>query len=165
MDSSWFELFGGYRLLDEPIGKDIHSHRRVTIDGFVGGRLTIIDVNGSVTSEVDITLPDGSMLEAGRSRDQSGSEQWGEIFVGGRVGVDLSEGWTMEIRSDIGGFGINGSEFSWQAAGVIGYRWRFKTWAFSAFGGYRALGQDYTDGDFGWDMVVYGPILGVGFSF
>jgi len=116
-------------------------------------------------AEVDITLPDGSMLEAGRSRDQSDSEQWGEIFVGGRVGVDLSEGWTMEIRSDIGGFGVNGSEFSWQAAGVIGYRWRFKTWAFSAFGGYRALGQDYTNGDFGWDMVVYGPILGVGFSF
>lgn len=165
LDTTWLELFGGYRFLDEPLGRDPQSHRRLTIDGFVGGRVTLVDVNGSVTSDVDLTLPDGSVLEAGRTHDRSGSEDWAELFVGARMGVDLSEGWTMEIRADLGGFGIDGSSFSWQTVGVIGYRWRFKTWTLTAFGGYRALGQDYTNGDFGWDMVVYGPIIGVGFTF
>ena len=35
----------------------------------------------------------------------------------------------------------------------------------AAFGGFRALGQDYTDGGFQWDVITYGPIIGAQFSF
>jgi hypothetical protein len=69
------------------------------------------------------------------------------------------------VTGDIGGFGV-GSDFAWDAFGVIGYR-------FSLFGqensgviaGYRALSQDYTDGSgrdkFQWDVTLHGPILGL----
>jgi len=70
---------------------------------------------------------------------------------------------------DIGGFGA-GSEFTWQAAGMVGYR-------FGLFGddnarvlaGYRALYQDYKSGsgsnEFKWDMTLHGPVLALAISF
>jgi hypothetical protein len=63
-----------------------------------------------------------------------------------------------------------GSDFAWNAFGLIGYR-------FGLFGednarvlaGYRALSQDYTDGSgrnkFKWDITMHGPILGLDIGF
>ena len=41
-DVGWYEFFGGYRFVDRPVGEDEESTRRLTIDGFVGGRITSI---------------------------------------------------------------------------------------------------------------------------
>lgn len=165
VDTTWLELFGGYRFIDQPMSDKPEDHRRWRLDGFVGGRLSIIDAEASISSNVFVTLPDGSTIEAGRTRRRDMSESWLEPFLGARFGADLSEHWRTEIRGDVGGFGIDGSDFSWQAAAVIGYRWDFSNWSLTAFGGYRALSQDFSDGGFGWDMIVHGPIIGVGFSF
>jgi hypothetical protein len=61
----------------------------------------------------------------------------------------------------IGGFGVN-SDFTWDVMGALGYE---VTDSISMIGGYRALGVDYADGDFVFDVVQHGPILGAVFRF
>jgi hypothetical protein len=65
-------------------------------------------------------------------------------------------GWGM-----IGGFGVS-SEFTWDVMAAVGYE---VTEKISLVGGYRALGVDYTDGAFEFDVVQHGPILGAVFRF
>jgi hypothetical protein len=61
----------------------------------------------------------------------------------------------------IGGFGV-GSDFSWQAAGLVGYRFGlFSDDNARGLAAYRALCQDYKSGSgsnaFKWDMTLHGP--------
>lgn len=164
MDSTWLEFFGGYRFVDHKLDEDPASKRRFSLDGFVGGRVTWLDTDVTLKASADFTLPDGSVLGRDASRDLSGSKEWIEPFFGARAAMDLTENWVGMVRGDIGGFGA-GSQFAWQAVAGVGYRWHYETWNFALFGGYRALGQDYEDGQFEWDMIVHGPIIGMEFSF
>jgi hypothetical protein len=161
-DATWTEAFAGVRFVDEPVGDwgTSHNRKRLTFDGFVGVRVTSIDVDTATTSTTTITLPDGFVLMPGQTRRQSESEQWVEPFVGARLGYDLGNGWTAVLRGDVGGFGVDGSHFSWQAEALAGYRFDLGGWDIGLFGGYRALGQDYSSGDFKWDVVAHGPVVG-----
>lgn len=92
------------------------------------------------------------------------SESFVDPIVGVRLGSDLSEDWLAFVAGDIGGFGV-GSDFAWNVQGYIGYR-------MTMFGvpavinvGYRALQQDYKDGDFKWNVTQHGPIVGVAYRF
>lgn len=160
----WYELFGGYRFLDRPIGEDRSIHRRLTLDGFVGGRYTDIDVDATISVSDAITLPEGGVINVGETRERDASESWFEPFVGGRFGIDFSERWHFVLRGDVGGFGISGAQFAWQTVALLGYHWEMDGWTLAAFGGFRALGQDYSSDGFGWDMVTYGPVIGVRFG-
>lgn len=160
----WYELLGGYRLLERPLGQE-GSKRRLTVDGFVGGRITAIDLNTTLSASTTVTLPDGEVLTVGTTRERSGSWDWLEPFVGTRVGLDLSDHWSLSVRGDVGGFGIMGAKSAWSAAALLGYRWTMDGWTLAAFGGYRVLDQDYASGEFGWDVVTYGPLVGAQLSF
>lgn len=162
---SWYELFAGYRFFDTPIGKDPASHRRMSADAFVGGRHTGLDLNTKISTDTTINLPEGGDLSFGQTREYDDSKDWLEVFVGARIGIDLSEHWSLSLRADVGGFGIDGSQFSWQTIALIGYRWQMDGWTLAMFGGFRALGQDYRSGEFGWDEILYGPMLGAEFAF
>jgi len=164
IDSAWVELIAGYRLIDKPLVEDADSKRRFTLDAFGGARLTALDVDAKVTASATVTLPSGIVLNASESRHQKDSEEWVEPIIGLRAGLNISEGWELTARGDIGGFGA-GSDFAWQALGAVGYRWHYDTWNFALYAGYRALGQDYSNGGFGWDMIVHGPVLGMQFLF
>jgi hypothetical protein len=150
----WLGFGAFYRLgpwvLDESASGDAVT---VTIDPYVGGRYTYLDVQVN--------------LKPGPSA--SGDQDWIDPVIGARTIWDLSEHWNITLFGDIGGFGV-GSDFTWQAAGLVGYR-------FGLFGnddarvlaGYRALYQDYKDGSgankFEWDMTLYGPILALAVQF
>lgn len=67
----------------------------------------------------------------------------------------------FRAAGDIGGFGA-ASDLTWQA--MAGFGWRFSENG-GAFLGYRAIGTDYEDGGFTYDMVVHGPLLGLEFVF
>lgn len=164
IDSLWLELYAGYRLIDTPLDEAPLPKRRLTLDAFVGGRYTSLDNDFSLSTEVPIQLPDGSVLPPGVRRDIGASESWVEPFVGLRLDIGLTESINLGFRGDIGGFGA-GSDFSWQAFGAIGYRWRFETWSLNLFGGYRALAQDYSDGGFTWNVITHGPMLGCSIEF
>jgi hypothetical protein len=60
------------------------------------------------------------------------------------------------VRLDGGG----GSKFTWQLLG--GYQINEH---FAVVGGYRALSVDYDKDNFLFDMILHGPIVGVGIKF
>lgn len=164
LQTLWMEFFGGYRFIDHPLGEDASSKRRLILDGFVGVRYTRIWSDGSLKISESFVPAVGDPIAASETFDLDGSQDWFEPFIGLRFGYDLTDHWAVMIRGDVGGFGA-GSDFAWQVFGGVGYKWYLKGWTISAFGGFRALGQDYTDGDFTWDVITYGPVVGAQFSF
>jgi len=155
----WQGLGGYYRLgtwdLADNSGKKKPS---VTVDTYFGARYTYLDLKLKFK---------GVFQDRFNNVDQDKS--WVEPLVGVRTIWDLSERWTITAAGDIGGIAF-GSDFAWDAFGLIGYR-------FGLFGennarvlaGYRALSQDYTDGSgrnkFKWDVTLHGPILGLDIGF
>jgi hypothetical protein len=61
----------------------------------------------------------------------------------------------------VGGFGVS-SDIDWDLFGGVGYQFND---TFSFVAGYRAVGVDYQDGDFLFDVIQQGPILGGVFRF
>ena len=105
----------------------------------------------SLDAEIDIDPgPDGS-----RDKD------WVDPLVGGRFQADLSDAWFLSLRGDVGGFGA-GSDLTWQALGVLGYRFNDTV---SVGVGYRYMDVDYDKGSFKYDSQTYGPIAGISFRF
>jgi hypothetical protein len=86
--------------------------------------------------------------------------------IGIRAFVDLTEHWNLEVGGDYGGFGVDDNHETWQAVGLIGYRWlRWCVgWNFQV--GYRAMRVfDLRKGVADIQLDVRGPdvILGVEF--
>ena len=157
--SLWQGLGGFYRLgtwdLTDAPGKDTPS---VTVDTYFGARYTWLEL------KLDF---DG--IFQNRVNNVSQDKSWVEPLVGARTIWNLSERWTATLAGDVGGVAF-GSDFAWDALGLIGYRFDlFGEKNAQAFAGYRALSQDYTDGSgrdkFQWDVTLYGPILGLAVRF
>ncbi|MFG0305739.1 MAG: hypothetical protein ACF8Q5_05940 [Phycisphaerales bacterium JB040] len=161
---TWIELAGGYRFLDRPLG-DAQTPRSLRLDGLAGVRYTSMDVSADTTATTTVTLPNGTVLTSNVERSLDEQRDWFEPFVGARAAVDLSERWTMSLRGDVGGFGVDGSDFSWQTVAAFGYGFDLGEARARLVLGYRALGQDYSDGDFGWEVVSHGPLFGLQFNF
>jgi hypothetical protein len=163
--AGWYEAFGGYRFIDKPLRDPATSKARFVLDGLIGGRFTDMTIDQTVTAQAMLTLPDGRVLEAGRSHTIDQDKGWFEPYVGARAGFQLSEHWGVIFRGDVGGFDLDGSQFAWQAIGMVGYQWLKKDFSVGIYAGYRALGQDYTDEGFTWDVITHGPVIGAEFSF
>jgi len=93
------------------------------------------------------------------------STSWTDPIVGLRYNTPLGGDWSLHCRSDIGGFGV-GSDFVWNASAVANYKF---TELFGVTLGYRALSYDFSaDGPSGrtsYNLSMFGPIIGVSFSF
>ena len=153
--------FGGfYRAGTWPIGSGAGSYRgrpntSLTLDLIGGGRYWYLK------NKLDITGP------LGLNPDISDSESWFDFIVGGRVNLTVNK-FFIQLRSDIGGFGLGfSSDISWNIAGYIGYE--LPWYHITPIIGYRALYDKYSNGSgdnrFLWDAWIYGPQLGIGFSF
>jgi len=128
---------------------------KLVVDLYTGARYTHIDV------DLDLNL--------GPGRSSSGDEGWIDPIVGLRTMWQLTPRWSVTAYGDVGGFGV-GSDFSWLANGLVGYR-------FDLFGkkdskflfGYRALYQDYSSGSgdnkFAWDVTIHGPLIALAVEF
>jgi hypothetical protein len=123
----------------------------------------------SVGISLDITgagpgvLPPGFQVSGNRVVARSGTMEWVDPLVGLRLRHQFSPGRELQLRGDIGGFGV-GSDFSWQLFG--GYSFQLgENW--SGVVGYRALSVDYAEdgsnGTRGIDAVQHGPVVGVNF--
>jgi hypothetical protein len=146
----FLEAGAAYRLLDDhPLGGHPDSPARLSVDALAGARLTTLGV-------------DLHFRELGADIDRTNA--WVDPFVGARATLDLGPRWSLRLRGDVGGFGA-GSQFTWQALGLVGYRFHIGSVPTTLFAGYRALGQDFVAHGFTWDTVTHGPMLGLSFTF
>lgn len=139
--------------LDQLIGNFAVSYTLVDtaarhFDAYAGVRVNSLDL------DVDITTVLGTLSD-------SASETWVDPIIGARFQTDLSERFFFRGVGDIGGFGVS-SDFTWQAMALLGYRINENG---SVLLGYRGIGTDYSDGDFGYDLINHGVVLGFGYSF
>jgi len=153
-ETLWLGFGAYYRLgpwvVDEGASGDPVT---VTVDPYAGARYTYLDLQ----------------LDFKPGPNFSGDKDWVDPIIGLRTIWDLSDRWSVTLAGDIGGFGV-GSDFTWQAIGLVGYRFGlFGENDARVLGGYRALYQDYQDGSgankFEWDMTLYGPIFGMAVEF
>jgi len=119
------------------------------LDVYAGARVNSIDAS------LRFDFPKGGTLEA------SDSATWTDPIIGGRFQQELSDSFFFRAVGDLGGFGA-ASDLTWQAMAGFGYR---IPWSGSLLLGYRAIGTDYTDGGFTYDVTAHGPIIGAEFQF
>lgn len=153
--ASWSGVGGFYRLGPWTVLPEAGALApKVVVDPYAGVRYTYLDLKLKVRNGG----PQGS-----------DDQDWLDPILGLRTLWQIGENWSVTALGDIGGFGV-GSDFTWQAAGMVGY-------SFDLFGednarflaGYRALYQDYSSGsgdnEFEWKMTLHGPILGLAIAF
>lgn len=123
----------------------------------IAGRLLNIKVDASlVKNEIG-----GSTTSYAKSMTQT----WFDPVLVARLRLPDSGKWLVQLRGDIGGFGI-GSDLTWQIQAYGGYRF---SELFQVTAGYRALGIDYETGAdqdrFLYDITTFGPVIRIGFNF
>jgi hypothetical protein len=98
-------------------------------------------------------------------RVPSGTEDWWDPIVGANLTLPLGKHFSLNVRGDIGGFGL-GSDLTWQAFPYVS--WQFTKWG-SLQLGYRWVNSDYETGSgsnrFKYDVLTQGPQVGVTFHF
>ncbi len=106
---------------------------------------------------VKTDLDTSTVINPGRS------SSWVDPIVGVRFTADLSKKVLVNLRGDIGGFGV-GSDFTWNALALFGYRFNEHI---TGLIGYRALYVNYKAGTSRerFEETFYGPVLGLAFSF
>jgi hypothetical protein len=146
-----------YRVLDE---------RRLWGDPAAGGGLLNADLLlGARYTSLDIAV-DADLTAAQRDFevDFEGERDWVDPFIGIRANLRLTQDIDLSLRGDVGGV-VTGSDFTWNVQGLLGYRFLLFGADATAWGGYRALGQDYDDhsgdAEFTWDVVLHGPVIGM----
>jgi uncharacterized membrane protein (UPF0136 family) len=140
------------------------------IDAVGGFRYWNVSVDATFDALINV---DFSRLQLERSGGiavaRSGAIQWVDPVLGVRVRHQFTPNQQIFVRGDVGGFGLGGSQFSWQAVGAYSYAWQFTGYQIAALIGFRALGVDYSAGSgvgsVGFNEVLYGPIFGVSFRF
>lgn len=136
-----------------------------TFSGFFGGGYSLLEDGRSRLEVVagarvwyastEISF-DGGLFDGHSGRD---SAAWVDAVAGMRGKYFL----TNELYfSGWGVVGAGQAKIDWDVAGTLGYQLRDNV---SAVAGYRALGVDYSQNGFVYDVVQKGPILGVVFHF
>jgi opacity protein-like surface antigen len=99
---------------------------------------------------------------------KSGSLQWIDPVIGGRVRHEFSPGEQFQLRGDVGGFGA-GSKFSWEFYGGYSKDFEFYGLKLTTSLGYRALSVDYSrqiNGQAsGLNTILHGPVTALSLRF
>jgi hypothetical protein len=150
---AFYRVLDGRRLWGDPSVES--GGGLLNADILAGARYTNLDI--SVDADLTVNQQD---FEA----NFEGDHDWVDPFIGVRTIVRLTDVIDLSLRGDVGGV-VTGSDFAWNVQGLLGYRFALFGADATAWGGYRALGQDYDDhsgdNEFTWDMVLHGPIIGM----
>ena len=153
----------------EPFAGARYLHDKITID--VDPGITVLQRSGKpdrplfdpkIIGLVEAIDP-GSTTTVTRLLDTS--IEFNTPIVGLRTRWDLTKRWTLNLRGDIGGWGLDGVNSTYQLAGTIAYN--FKMWNVSSrvYAGYRYLYLDYEKDPVELYLIVRGPQVGIGFEF
>lgn len=101
------------------------------------------------------------------TRKASTDASWVDPMVGVHYDWPFREDWKLNLRGDVGGFGV-GSDLSYQLLATA--QWQSKGGLGAAFG-YRLIAFDYEDGNSGaagyerFDLTEQGPVVGLTYTF
>ena len=137
-------IMGEYRVVAQP---------SAIVDLMAGARIFSVD------NDIELSLAAGGPPLAAFSG--SDGSTWVDPIIGARARFDLTPNWYFTGWAMVGGFGAS-SDVTWDALASIGYQWNDR---FSLIGGYRALGVDYEDDGFVYDVIMQGPIFGAVIQF
>lgn len=152
-------LINNGRVNAKQLGWELAGLRRVTpwLELGVGGLLNSLEM------EINITRNQAAGGTSTLSGNQS--KTWYDPMVIARLTTAPGKKFIGQFRGEVGGFGI-GSDFAWQLQAIAGYRF---SKLFDMTAGYRFIGLDYSSGEgakaFVYDMVTFGPMIRLGFSF
>ena len=137
-----------------PPGDASLNGRMTTLDLYAGGRYYSIDL------KIDPAIAALS--------SRTSSKSWIDPIVGAKLVLPVAEHWNISLNGDVGGFGVE-SDFTWSATAVLGYDFRLFRMPATVYGGYRAIGWDFSEGspgsEFRWEVIEHGPILGFSLRF
>jgi hypothetical protein len=100
-------------------------------------------------------------LNKSLSQTKSRDDYWFDPYVGLRARYNFNKTYYTAVRGEIGGFGV-GADLMWEVEGVIGIN---LTRSIFTEIGYRALGGNFEDRDFRFDVVMHGPQITTGITF
>jgi hypothetical protein len=112
-------------------------------------------------AETQITHQLTSTLDTKLSQTIARDDYWFDPYVGLRGRYNFNKTVYTAVRGEIGGFGV-GADLMWQVEGVIGIN---LTHCIFTEIGYRALGADFRDNNFVFDVVLHGPQITTGITF
>jgi hypothetical protein len=119
-------------------------------DLVVGGRLWSLDTEAKIKGGIF----GGNEFDDGQT--------WVDPLVGAKGRYSLSPDFFVTGWGLIGGFDVSDDKLMWDLFGGFGY----EAWPGTAIvAGYRAVSVDYHKGDFVYDTVQQGPLLGIDFRF
>ena len=139
------------------------------IDLVAGARYWYQQADLSFNISANLDIADLTIGSRNRAIAKSGSVDWVDPLVGARVRFEIAPGQTIFAQGDVGGFGA-GSKISWQTIGGYSFDFAQKNGiTYSGIIGFRALYVDYTQGfgttRYGFNMLQYGPVLGLSMRF
>ena len=137
------EVVAGYRVNEITLGCSPCSPC-LAFEPFVGVRYNSIKVSF-----------DGVQTSA------SSDNSWTDPIVGCNFMFDFRNRWYASVAASIGGFGVS-SDLTWGLRADVGYMF---TEHFGMFTGLAAIGWDYEDGGFKYDITQWGPYVGLIFTF
>jgi hypothetical protein len=100
-------------------------------------------------------------LDKSLSQTLSKDDFWFDPYVGLRTRYNFNKTYYTGVRGEIGGFGV-GADLMWEVEGVVGIN---LTRSIFTEIGYRALGGNFEDRDFRFDVVMHGPQITTGITF
>ncbi len=86
-----------------------------------------------------------------------------DAIVGLRGHATFGDRFGVTGLADVGGFGIgSGADLTWQVQGTLDYAF---TERIIGRLGYRYMSIDYSDSDLAMDVNIYGPLIGLTWTF
>jgi hypothetical protein len=130
-----------FRVIEEPTS---------ALDLFAGARMYYADV--------DVDVGPGAVLP-GFSAGQD--ETWVDPVIGIKTRYRFNRHWGLFGYGDIGGFGVS-SKLTYPLMGTLVYEFNEHI---ALHAGYRVFAVDFENGGFQFDATMYGPLIGLAFSF
>lgn len=134
-----------------------------SVDALVARGVARRDAVDRVVNAAKARIANQLALRLDKSLGQtlSKDDYWFDPYVGLRGRYNFNKTYYTAVRGEIGGFGV-GADLMWEVEGVIGIN---LTRSIFTEIGYRALGGNFEDRDFRFDVVMHGPQITTGITF
>ena len=100
-------------------------------------------------------------LNKSLSQTLARDDYWFDPYVGLRARYNFNKTYYTAVRGEIGGFGV-GADLMWEVETVVGIN---LTHCIFTEIGYRALGANFEENNFKFDVVAHGPQITTGITF